>query len=78
MVAEFSETDEVLEADPIRGAILPLIEAIFVATHDGSRERAAAFVATHDGSRERAAAMGELMLAVGRIRAALRSQPRLN
>ena len=34
MVAEFvSGTDEVLEAgDPIRGAILPLIEAIFVAT----------------------------------------------
>ena len=64
MVAEFSETDEVPEADPIRGAILPLIEAIFVATHDGSRERAAA--------------MGELMLAVDRIRAALRSQPRLN
>jgi hypothetical protein len=52
------------EADPIRGAILPLIEAIFVVTHDGSPERAAA--------------MGELMLAVDRIRAALRSKPRLN
>jgi hypothetical protein len=62
MVAEFSETDEAAEAgDPIRWAILPLIEAIFVATHDGSPERAAA--------------MGELMFAVDRIRAALRPKP---
>jgi hypothetical protein len=51
-------------ADPIRGASLPLIEVIFAATHGGSPERAAA--------------MGELMLAVDRIRAALRPQPRLN
>jgi hypothetical protein len=36
------------------------------------------FAATHGGSPERAAAMGELMLAVDRIRAALRPQPRLN
>jgi hypothetical protein len=64
MVAEFSETDEVPEADPIRGAILPLIEAIFAATHDGSVQRAAA--------------MGELMSAVDRIRAALRPKPSLN
>jgi hypothetical protein len=65
MVAEFSETDEVPEVgDPIRGAILPLIEAIFAATHDGSVQRAAA--------------MGELMLAVDRIRAALRPKPRMN
>jgi hypothetical protein len=64
MVAEFSETDEVPEAaDPISGGVLPLIEAIFVATHDGSPERAAA--------------MGELMLAVDRIRVALRPKPRL-
>jgi hypothetical protein len=42
---------------------LPLIEAIFVATHDGSPERAAA--------------IGELMLAVDRIRVALRPKPRL-
>jgi hypothetical protein len=64
MVAEFSETDELPEAgDPIRGASLPLIEAIFVATHDGSPERAVA--------------MNELMLAVERIRAALRPKPRL-
>jgi hypothetical protein len=67
MVAEFLETDEVPEAgagDPIRGAILPLIEAIFVATHGGSPERAAA--------------MGELMLAVDRIRVALVPRPSLN
>jgi hypothetical protein len=65
MVAEFSQTDELPEAgDAIRGAILPLIEVIFAATHGGSPERAAA--------------MGELMLAVDRIRAALRPQPRLN
>ena len=51
------------EADAIRGASLPLIEVIFAATHDGSPERAAA--------------MGELMLAVDRIRVALRSKPRL-
>jgi hypothetical protein len=51
------------EGDPICGAILPLIEAVFVATHDGSPERAAA--------------MGELMLAVDRIRVALRPKPRL-
>jgi hypothetical protein len=51
------------EADPIGGALLPLIEHIFAATHGGSPERAAA--------------MGELMLAVNRIRAALRSKPRL-
>jgi hypothetical protein len=64
MVAEFSETDEVPEAgDPIRAGILPLIEAIFAATHDGSPERAAA--------------MGELMLAVDRIRAALVPRLRL-
>jgi hypothetical protein len=61
MIAGFSETDEVPEADPIRGAILPVIEAIFAATHDGSPERAAA--------------MGELMLAVDRIRVALRRKP---
>jgi hypothetical protein len=64
MIAEFSETDEVPEAgDSIRGAILPLIEAIFVATHGDSPERTAA--------------MGELMLAVDRIRVALRPKPRL-
>jgi hypothetical protein len=51
-------------ADPIRMAALPLIEAIFAATHDGSPERAAA--------------MGELMLAVDRIRVALRPKQRLN
>ena len=65
MVAGFSETDEVPEAgDPIRGTILPLIEAIFAATHDGDPQRAAA--------------MGELMSAVDRIRLALRPKPRLN
>jgi hypothetical protein len=63
MVAERDEADTgwPAEADPIRGSILPLIEAIFATTHDGSVQRAAA--------------MGELMLAVDRIRAAMRSKP---
>jgi hypothetical protein len=61
MVAEFSETDEVPEADALRGSLLPLVEAIFAATHGDPRTRAAA--------------MGELMSAVDRIRAALRSKP---
>ena len=63
MVAEFSETDEVPDeaGDPIRGAAFPLIEHIFATTLDGSPERKAA--------------MGELMLAVDRIRAALVSRP---
>jgi hypothetical protein len=66
MAAEHDEGFEAwpAEADPIRGAILPLIEAIFVVTHVGSRERAAA--------------MSELMLAVDRIRAALVPRPSLN
>jgi hypothetical protein len=51
------------DGDPIRGAALPLIEAIFAATHEGSPERAAA--------------MCELMLSVDRIRAALRPKPTL-
>jgi hypothetical protein len=43
------EVDEVPEAsDPLAGSILPVIEAIFAATHEGSSERSAA--------------MGELML----------------
>jgi hypothetical protein len=63
MVAEFSETDELPEVNPICGAILPLIEVIFAVTHGGSPERAAA--------------MGELMLAVDRIRAAMQPKPRL-
>jgi hypothetical protein len=54
---------EATEADPIRAAFLPLIEAVFSATHDGSPERARA--------------MNELMLAVDRIRVALRPKPRL-
>jgi hypothetical protein len=51
------------EGDPIRGAALPLIEAIFAVTRDGSSERAAA--------------LGELMSAVDRIRLALRPRPAL-
>jgi hypothetical protein len=52
------------EGDPIRGAALPLIEAIFAVTRDGSSERAAA--------------LGELMSAVDRIRLALRPRPQLH
>jgi hypothetical protein len=52
------------DGDPIRGAALPLIEAIFAVTRDGSSERAAA--------------LSELMSAVDRIRAALRPKSRLN
>jgi hypothetical protein len=52
------------EGDPIRGAALPLIEAIFAVTRDGSSERAAA--------------LGELMSAVDRIRQALRPRPQLH
>jgi hypothetical protein len=51
------------DGDPIRGAALPLIEAIFAVTRDGSSERAAA--------------LGELMSAVDRIRLALRPRPAL-
>jgi hypothetical protein len=47
--------------DPIGGAVMPLVEAIFAVTRDGSPERAAA--------------LGELMLAVDRIRTALRPKP---
>jgi hypothetical protein len=49
------------DGDPIRGAALPLIEAIFAATHDGSAERAAA--------------LSELMASIDRIRLALRPKP---
>jgi hypothetical protein len=52
------------DPDPIRTASLPLLEYVFAATTDGSSERAAA--------------LGELMSAVDRIRAALQSRPRLN
>jgi hypothetical protein len=51
------------DGDPIRLAALPLIEAIFAASTDGSSERAAA--------------LGELMSAVDRIRLALRPRPAL-
>jgi hypothetical protein len=52
------------EVDLIRMAALPLIEHIFAVTADGSAERGKA--------------MGELMLAVDRIRVALRPKPSLN
>ena len=52
------------DGDPIRGAALPLIEAIFGMTLDGSSERAAA--------------LSELMRAIDLIRAALRPRPQLH
>jgi hypothetical protein len=61
---EADETEWPVEADPLAGSVLPMIEAIFTQTHDGSPERAAA--------------MGELMSAVERIRAALKPKPRMN
>ena len=63
MVAEFSETDEVPEADPINTTLMPLIEYIFTVTADGP---------------ERKAAMDEVLALPARIRAALRPKPRLN
>jgi hypothetical protein len=51
------------EPDQIRVAALPLVEVVMELTAPGSHERAAA--------------MGELMLMVDRIRAALRPKPRL-
>jgi hypothetical protein len=50
--------------DPIRAALLPLIEYVFAVTADGSPERAAA--------------MNVALEAVERIRAALRPRARLN
>jgi hypothetical protein len=64
MVAEFSETDEVPEADSISVAICPLIEHIFAVTADGSAERQRA--------------MTEILTAAEKVRAALRQAPRLN
>jgi hypothetical protein len=64
MVAEFSETDELPEADPISVAICPLIEHIFAVTADGSAERQRA--------------MTEILTAAEKVRAALRQAPRLN
>jgi hypothetical protein len=52
------------EPDPIKTASLPLLEYVFAATTDGSVERATA--------------LGELMSAVDRIRAALRPRPQLH
>jgi hypothetical protein len=52
------------EGDPIRGAALPLIEAIFAVTRDGSSERAAA--------------LAELLAAVDRIRLAIVPKPQLH
>jgi hypothetical protein len=55
--------DELPEADPLAGSILPLIEAVFEMTAPDSPERAAA--------------MNEVLALPGRIRAAI-SRPRLN
>jgi hypothetical protein len=49
--------------DPVNTALLPLLEFVFVATADGSRERAAA--------------LGEVVAVAERIRAALAPKPRL-
>jgi hypothetical protein len=64
-----TERDEEFETwpaagDPIRAALLPMIEHIFAVTADGSPERAAA--------------MNVALEAVERIRAALRPRARLN
>jgi hypothetical protein len=66
MVTEHDDTSDELpaEVDPLAGAILPMIEAIFAASHEGSPER------------ERA--MAELFSSIARIRAALAPAPRLN
>jgi hypothetical protein len=64
MTAEFSETDEAPEADPVRVAALPLIEHVLLVTADGSAERGKA--------------MDVVLAAIERVRAALQPQPRLN
>jgi hypothetical protein len=54
MVTERGDADEwPTEVDPLAGAILPMIEAIYAQTHDNSPERACA--------------MRKLMLSVERI-----------
>jgi hypothetical protein len=50
--------------DPIRAALLPLIECVLELTADGSKERARA--------------VSEVLEVVERIRAALAPKPRLN
>jgi hypothetical protein len=61
---ETDETDLPAEVDSLGGAILPMIEAVFAASHEGSPEREAG--------------MRELMSSIARIRAALAPKPRLN
>jgi hypothetical protein len=62
MVVERDELER--EADPIRTAAGPLLVCILELTADGSRERARA--------------VGEMLEAVERIRAALAAKPTLN
>jgi hypothetical protein len=52
------------EVDPINTAFLPVIEIIFARTKDVSAEREAA--------------LGEVLTAIGRIRAALAPKPTIN
>jgi hypothetical protein len=53
-----------VEADPIRLAVLPLIQHIFAVTADGSVERSKA--------------LDVVLTAAEKVRTALRPQPRLN
>jgi hypothetical protein len=64
MIERDEEFAEWPRTDPVRTALLPLLEYVFAASVDGSPERAAA--------------LGEVLAAAERIRAALASKPRLN
>jgi hypothetical protein len=64
MMTEPDDLELPAAGDPIRAALLPMIEHIFAVTADGSPERAAA--------------MNVALEAVERIRAALVSRRRLN
>jgi hypothetical protein len=61
---ERDETELPAAPDPIRTALLPLLEYVFAATADGSAERKAA--------------LSEVLASEGRILAALASKPTLN